>query len=681
MTKPFSGLNFCCTGLGSSHRQQLERQIGALGGVLHVDLMSSVNYLIVGGRKTEKYKYSVRYRHDIAFVSPAAITDLHGRWVAGDDADLDINDHLLPVFSNFTVCVARVEPPSPENMSRLFAERFRTPPAQALPPVMPKDTFSAENLIETMQKLGADVSATLTSDCSVFVGTDTAGKRFKMARQWQVPVVHPLWVYDSCLRGAALHLDDYELTDQFNLYSSTSFTWKNLYLARLRPSSDKAAKLAPEKRDRALLRKSSAVWTSIMSSTHQPAKQVRESAWEDSSEGATRQETSPLKLVNTDSLAPPSSARQSTLFEGFTFWPVGLSVPEQKLLRKVVESHSGAVASAAEDSRVTHVLLLVRDGPQAHLMLSMLPNVMKRKINRKEVAVVTDWFVERSVFYNEVRQDAWCRPMDGIVPSLSRFRVCVSGFTGVELLHIEKLIGLLHLEYCDVFNAKRDLLIVNVNLFKKSLQANSPQLFDYKHQEILACPIHKHGADSRSVAAMSAKNKVNAAKKWQIPVVSVAYLWEMVEISGGQPNLQLPDIFDRAWCIYAPKSSSRSSLMDSIKAQKEIEQDSKENQEKDSETQDEDRVQLPSPRKSKDKHKYGRLVGGGESLTEKLLKSKEQGVPESDPRNGEPDISIEDENLTQVGYGSADSEKGVDELWKKLEDINDRLPKRRRTRG
>ncbi|KAM9888830.1 hypothetical protein OXX69_012986, partial [Metschnikowia pulcherrima] len=122
------------------------------------------------------------------------------------------------------------------------------------------------------------------------------------------------------------------------------------------------------------------------------------------------------------SLAPPSSARQSTLFEGFTFWPVGLSVPEQKLLRKVVESHSGAVASAAEDSRVTHVLLLVRDGPQAHLMLSMLPNVMKRKINRKEVAVVTDWFVERSVFYNEVRQDAWCRPMDGIVPSLSRFR-------------------------------------------------------------------------------------------------------------------------------------------------------------------------------------------------------------------------------------------------------------------
>lgn len=688
MPKPFEGLNFCCTGLGLVHRQELDAQIAALGGVLHVDLMSLVNFLVVGGRKTEKYKYSVRYRHDISFVGPEAVSDIHARWIRGDDdtAALDINQHLLPVFSNFTVCVARVDRPPELDVRRLFAERFRRPPAAAIPETMPHDTFLGQDLIQTMAKLGADVSATLTLDCSVLVGTDTEGKRYHMAQEWRVPVVHPMWVYDSCLRGAALHLEDYELTPgSFNLYSSTLFTWKNLFLSRLRPSATVAATAALDRRDRPLLKKTSDVWTSIMSSTHQPAatKHVRDSSWADGGDALSDTEADG-KLIEITSRfntfsppSPPPQREPSRLFRGLRFLPVGLSVPEQNLLRKVVESHLGEVATAPDDSAVTHIVLLVRDGPQAHLMLLMLPSTTKRRINRKEVFVVTDWFIERSVYYNRVCEDAWCRPMDGIVPLLLRYKVCISGFTGVEFLHIEKLIGFLNLEFCEVFNSKRDLLIVNVNLFKKSLTANSPRLFEYPQKEILDCPIYKNGEDSRSVSTISAKNKINAAKKWNIPVVSIAYLWEMIEILGSQPNLQLPDIFDLSWCIFAPRSTPRpSSLMDFVTSMSN-------NVEDDAETQDkeEDRVILPSPRKSKDKHKYGRIAGGGESLTEKLMKTKEDAASEDEDREVDADISINDENLTQVGYGSADSNRGENELLRKLEDINDRLPKRRRTRG
>ncbi|OBA21106.1 hypothetical protein METBIDRAFT_41878 [Metschnikowia bicuspidata var. bicuspidata NRRL YB-4993] len=692
MSKPFLGMNFCCTGLVSAHRQQLGSQITAMGGTLHSDLMSLVDYLVVGGRRTEKYKYSVRYRHDIAFVSPEAVADLHARWVAGADNDLDIRRHLLPVFSGFTVCVARVDRPLPEHHTRLFGERFRQPPAGAMPPVVPQDPFLATDLIGAMQELGADVSATLTSDCAVLVGTAAEGKRYRMALEWHVPVVHPMWVYDSCLRGAALHLDDYELTPGApNLYSSTLFAWKSLYLTRLRP--ERVLVAVVEKRERPVLKKTSDVWTSIMSSTHVPvAKQVQgSSSWAEAlalGSGADPESGAGLEPAVDSSARAASETHTGTgsdadpgpqLFRGLTFLPVGLSVPEQNLLRRVVESHRGAVATASDDVTISHILLRVRDGPQAHLMLLMLPRATVRRVSAKQIAVVTDWFVERSVYYNALRQDAWCRPMPGLVPLLRRFKVCVSGFTGVELLHIEKLVGLLNLEFCDVFSSKRDLLVVNINVFRKTLTAASPALFDYAPTELLDCPVYTNGDDSRSVSAMSTRNKINAAKKWNIPVVSAAYLWEMVQILGDQPNLKLPEISDRAWCIFAPNKSGKfSSLIDFASG-------TGHKQGGDVLACDEEpldvRVQLPSPRKSKDKHRYGRLVGGGESLTDKILRSKEGDALEDRDGDGEADISINDENLTQVGYGSAGSNMGENDLWKKVEDLHERLPKRRRTRG
>lgn len=655
----------------------MAEKILALGGTHYTDLMSLVKYLIVGNRNTEKYKYLIKYRHDVVFLPLTAVTRIHEKWMAGDDTGLAPEEYLMPVFQKFNICVARIDRPDPTVVLKLFAERFRTPSAGAMPPDSLTDAFLMEEVSLCTEKKGAQVSTTLTPNCDVVISTEPSGKRYTMARQWGIPVVHPLWVYDSCLRGAALDLDDYVLTsDGNNLYNSASFVWKKLYSAR----TEQKAPEKPEKivdAERAPLKKSSEVWSSIMShSRSRSARVIKESLWEEPSE-----DNNDDSLAKTGATAPTSAAspsvKKSSLFVGFNFLPVGFSIPQQKVLRNVVESHSGEVAESSSDETVSHVLLLVKSGPQASLMLLMLPSTMKRRINTKEVHVVTDWFIERSIFYKEIRHDSWCKPLQGLVPLPKKFKVCITGFTGVELLHIEKLIEYLNLEFCETLASKRDLLIVNINLFKDSLQEKSPSLFKYRYKDVLDCPIYTSGDRLSSVSVMSSHNKMNAAKKWNIPIVSVAYLWEMIQRLAGKANLQMPDIFDLSWCIYAPRSMTKpTTLLDYVRGMNDnflTQKRSAEEMEEEGES-----VQLPSPRKAREKQKYGRLAGSRESLTEKLKKAQEVSQENGNdvPSDDRPPES--DDIMTQVGYVNQDSVQNNEELMRKLGEDVDRPAKRTR---
>lgn len=665
----------------SGRRHEIGNKIVALGGTHYTDLMSSVQYLVVGKRNTEKYRYSIRYRHDMVFLTEEAVTEIHSRWVAGHDYGLDLDTFRLPVFLNFTVCVARVEKPSSQELVKLFGEKFRNPPSGKFQ-LEPKNAFKADEIIRVMSMLGAKVSTTLTPTCDVLVGTDTAGRRYTMANEWKIPAVHPLWVFDSCLRGAALDLDDYVVNCEVgNLYNNGSFVWKKLYSIH---KEDKKTTKELERRERGQLKKNLEIWSSIMENTRSHTAQIiRDSTWDDpgseDEKGSQANGTKNNKVSRETAQSEyDTGTLESLLFLGFKFLPVGYLIPQQKVLKKVVESHHGEIADSGDDDTITHILLLVKNGPQANLMLSALSSGTKRRVHSKDIQVVTDWFIERSIYYNEARQDNWSKPLQGLVPLATRYKVCVSGFTGVELLHIEKLVGYLNLEFCEVLNSNRDLLIINVNLFKKAFLKNSPELFEYKHKDILNCPVYSNGESSRSVATLSSKNKINAAKKWNIPIVSIAYLWEMIERLTGKSHLQMPDILDLAWCIFAPQAMARpTTLLDFVRrmsnnfsTQRNIEK-----------ANDEESVQLPSPRKSKDKPKYGRLAGGGESLTEKLKRAREETPEDSSTTRGWHEESFDnDDNLTQVGYANQDSINSKQELMKKLEGTLDRSKRSRRAK-
>lgn len=646
--KPFNDRTFCCTGMVSEERHDVEDKITTLGGTVFSDLMSLVQFLIVGDIHTDKYRYSVRYRPDITFLLPLAIQDIYKKWTLGEDTGMDPAEHKMPVFLALSICVARVERPHPSELNRLFSARFRTPPNGCAPANMLRDAFSIDQITECLAKNGGSPSASLTPGTSVLVGTDTYGRRYTTANQWKIPAVHPLWVYDSCLRGAALCVEDYLLSDG-SVYDNGLFVWKELYSLRLQAPGQPGKPAEHRPADRLALKRSSDVWSSIMGQAYVSAeKNTRDGTWDDAE--VEEEALEPAEAKKTE------ESPKSSLFAGFVFLAVGFSIPQQNVLRSVVESHSGEIADSADDDTITHVLLLVKNGPQAGLMLLSLPSSLKRRINNKEVHTVTDWFIERLIFYNEVRHDSWCKLLPGLVPLQRKFKVCITGFTGVELLHIEKLIKYLNFTFCDVLSADRDLLIVNVNLFRSILQKKSPALFEYRHLGILDCPVTS-GDEKRSVSVILSKNKINAAKKWNIPIVSLAYLWEMIARLAGEATVQMPDICDLSWCIYAPTNIPRpTTMLDYVRKLSNNFQTQSKTEEKP------ESPQLPLPRKAKDKHKYGRLATSKDLLTEKLRQASEP----DEIRHVRLDDLDDEPNQTQVGYVNQDSVQNNEELMKKL---------------
>lgn len=664
--KPFSGLTFCCTGIAASERNDIEDKITTLGGTQYSDLMSSVSFLVVGSMATEKYRYSVRYRYDMTFLTAQCIDDIYKRWTMGEDTGLDPVEQSMAVFAGLSVCVARVERAAPDVAARHFDEKFRTPPLAAKPTRCLADVFLLDAITDCVAANGGAPSSSLTPATSVLVGTDTSGRRYTMAKQWGIPVVHPLWVYDSCLRGAALNTEDYLLTgNPADVYNNASFVWNDLYQLRINRSTlparggEGSRKPTREKP----LKRSSRVWSSIMD---QPTRERTGDIDGEDDENTNHE--------NITASEKQERAPTLGLFGGLMFLPVGLSIPQQEVLKGVVESHAGEVADSANDDTITHVLVLVKNGPQASLMLSLLPSKLRRRIALKEVHTVTDWFIERSIFYNRVRYDSWSRLLHGLVPLHKRFKVCITGFTGVELLHIEKLITYLNLEYCDTLTSDRDLLIVNVVLFKDSLATTSPELFKYRHQDVLDCPVYSTGDGSRSVSVISSKNKISAAKRWNIPVVSLAYLWEMIQTLAGKPSVHVPDVVNPTWCLHAPSSAPRPmTLLDyARKLSNNFASPSKSA----SPLKAESASPLPSPRKSsKEKLRYGRLAAGKASLTEKLKNVNDDAA--HDHHRLDDLVNDDDKILTQVAYVNQDSINNNEELMKKLQGGPRKRPRRK----
>lgn len=616
---------------------------------MHSDLMSDVVYLIVGERFSAKYSYSVKNRHDVFLVDADTILRIYDHWLGGEDEKLDISQYELPLFKAITICMLRIELPA--NHAQLLGEKFRKRPAADQLPS--RDLFDSQKLLAFMEAHGAKVLDSLLQSTDLVISTECSGRRYTKAVEWHVPVVHPMWVFDSFLRQAALLPDDYALKETRTEYNDGCNVW-NQFFNRKRPSArEEDDFFEPSKRSR--LRTDTKVWNSIMSerTAFLTAKSTNNDAWDDEEYEEEIRDEAPV--------APkPLEPVKSALFRGLKFLVVGFTETENGLLSRVIESHTGETArpNTSEDETITHVVVPVQKSAQSPAMLRMLRLEIKARINNREIEVVTEWFLERSIFYNKITLDGWGKPIKGLVRAKHPFAVCISGFVGIELLHLEKLIGYLNFEYCDTLNAKRDLLVVNINLFKPLLTKSSPELYNYKYKDIVNCPVHQSGTSS--VSRISSKNKINAAKKWHIPIVSIAYLWEMTVFSKAPSTkyLVLPDLLDLQWCLFAPEShAKRHNLLDYVREL------SGENFETQVPEDSEDKVQLPSPRKSsREKVTYGRLVGKGESLTDKLREAGEKSEEEQDA-----DVTRDDDGATQVGYENADSMKEQEELFKKLE--------------
>ena len=333
----------------------------------------------------------------------------------------------------------------------------------------------------------------LLMSTSFVVTTEKTGKRFEKALEWGIPVVHPRWVLDSVRRGAILESTYYDITknDPGSMGEGSCIVWDQV---------------PPGEFD--------------LYDTSNPVYVKSQQAYRHSS----------IRQKYTTSV----NSGANNLLSGLCFLTYGFTEAQMAKLGEIITQKGGNLVDSYENA-VTHLLI------PSSMPFKAVPGRLKQLISTHDMAVVNEWFLDRSLFYKQLKFDSWSIPRNFTNLDL-KLRISVSGFSGVEFFHVSKLIEVLGCELVEVFQPDCNLLAVN--LYSVGLnKSNSPKLFQYKYADILSCRPHSQTSNK------STKAMINAAKKWGIPVISLAYLWEISEQG------KLPNLLDYRWCIFGPRSS------------------------------------------------------------------------------------------------------------------------------
>lgn len=401
--KPLEGVKFGCTHIDPDVESEVRAQVRALGGEFQYTLDANTNFLVVGRRWADKYNFAI-CRRNITLLSPSALFDAHLSYKNDNRIDManELRRRVLKPLEGLRVCVS--------NMTHEEKEGFNS----------------------VISAAGGVYSEAMTARCAVLICSVQDGRKYKGARKWQIPVVHPKWLSDSVKFGHALDPERYEIGRKDAIMEPPAKVEVQAPQLKRKLTSLLSR---PEKR-----RELPAPLAPPLSSTRNSmAASSTGSSFIDNSGGT---ETS-MGL----SSRPSSSSDQAKLsFAGLTFLFVGYNERQLAVLRRTIKSLQGKESSSPENS-VDYVVV----------------NSSEPSAGNRQGKVITEWAIERSIFMKRnCLDDIWGRPVY-VQPCLgfSRLRICISGFNGIEERHVTLLIKLLGAEFTSTMTADREVLVAS----------------------------------------------------------------------------------------------------------------------------------------------------------------------------------------------------------------------------
>lgn len=553
--------------MANTKQSDTVNKIKAMGGIHSSNLTSDVQVLIVGDRNTDKYKFSVKNRYDMIFISPTIIPDLHSKWLNNDDKNdsnfFNLNNYSLPVFYGFNICLARIVDDDLVN------------------------SIDKSKFIKIIEENGGKVSDSLTNSNSCLLTNEKSGKRYQVAKKWNIPIIHPEWLNLSVKRNAALEFSFFNIDsiqELSNIGRNCCTVWEKLneYNNNKKRSFNQIDDISrtTNNNNSLLLKKKKDEWSSIM---NKPSNNFMISSVPLEQNDQQKQNLHTNKTKNTEI--------ESNLFKNHRFLIKFFNDSQFKTLKKVIESHSGEVLGDLND--------LKNDDPNFIIIIPSFFDIINIPIDFKSKTILTEWFIERSLHYKSIKIDHWGKPFYTKLNLNIDLNLSITGFFGIELLHLSKLIDFLKLNLNKFLNTSTDLLIINVDtlnipkdhqLFKKF-----PSLFNPNLNKNL-----------NLTNLNSIRKKLKFSKLNFIPILSISYLFEIFSSN------TLSNINNIQWCVYCPKYLN---INEKIRNLIELENDSS-NVQNDTNTNktNEKSIKLPkltSPvRKSANQNNnLGRLVG------------------------------------------------------------------------
>lgn len=459
---PLRGLVFSSTGLEPEIWLQTCQKVKTMGGEFDKTLTQNTHYLIVGSRKTSKYEFCVLKRPDVIFLHQSAIFNLFEKWKEGQT--LDARQELFangryPVFGD---CIIS------------FTGIARGP--------------QRNEYIDLVESNGGKCMGELNKQVTYLVAArGSTGDKRKYGKIWEIPAVLPEWIQLSTIRGAILPTalfrdDDENASNLSERIEKLSQEIKSRTYAQTRSEYEvtlyNGNRLVRPQRKRKAAAENE--WTLLKKKREQfernesVSNEVKQE--EDSSHNVNLDKTEEKQVSN------PSSLQSANIFQQKVFEFYGFDERQLRILEQSILLYNGQTAGAAQSNPDIVILNADMDEEEVSSIESRLDTV--------RTGIYTHWAVERSLHYKTLKLDKWGQYVHHQEQKvLSGISVGISGYSGVELLHLERLIGLLGADYKPTFN---------------------------KQCSVLVC---------QSVDA----KKYKFAVQWHVDVVTEAWLWKCAE--------------------------------------------------------------------------------------------------------------------------------------------------------
>ncbi|CAN9277839.1 unnamed protein product [Alternaria alternata] len=466
---PLAGAILCCTSIAPEQRAKLAAIGAQMGATIKLDLTSDVTHLIVGSTDSAKYRYVAKSRDDVKVLSPEWLEALREVWMAGDDI-LDMaaleKEYRMPTLAGLKICLTGFD--NPEQRKRIQ---------------------------ETVDANGAEYHGDLTKSVTHLIAAAPSGKKYEHALNWRTKIVALEWLDQSLERGMVLDEALYNPTMPVQERGNGAWDRKlpaSPALGKRTRDAERSQALNPFRRK---LRRSAstkvgsqsdAFWAGITAPSFE--RQLDEDEWTedvatkpDSTRTSTRTHTPAASIHDNDTLTeaqlddhadsheqhlppqPNDASQHDGIFEGRVVCTHGFDVEKTNILRQHLESNGAHVMRVAdlnnassEDLRRGYFVI----PHDVEVDLTALPERAGSHLN-----LVTNWWVERCLYGKRLvdpASDVLSRPFQKLsISGFSGLTINSTGFSGIELLHVTKIVTLMGASYDEQLSAKTSVVICN----------------------------------------------------------------------------------------------------------------------------------------------------------------------------------------------------------------------------
>ncbi|KAG9190977.1 hypothetical protein G6011_09065 [Alternaria panax] len=466
---PLAGAILCCTSIAPEQRAKLAAVGAQMGATIKLDLTSDVTHLIVGSTDSAKYRYVAKSRDDVKVLSPAWLEALREVWMAGDDivdmAALE-DEHRMPTLAGLKICLTGFDNPE-----------------------------QRKSIQETVDANGAEYHGDLTKSVTHLIAAAPSGKKYEHALNWRMKIVSLEWLHQSLERGMVLDEALYNPTMPVEERGKGAWDRKlpaSPALGKRPRDAEPSQALNPFRRK---LRRSAstkvgsqsdAFWAGVTAPSFE--RQLDEDEWTedtvtkpDSTRTSTRTHTPAASISDNHALTeaqlddhadshepslPPQSngaSQRDGIFECRIVCTHGFDAEKTSILRQHLESNGAHVMRAdhlnnasSEDLRRGYFVI----PHDVEVDLTALPERAG-----SHLSLVTNWWVERCLYGKRLvdpTDDVLSRPFEKLsISGFSGLTINSTGFSGIELLHVTKVVTLMGASYDEQLSAKTSVVICN----------------------------------------------------------------------------------------------------------------------------------------------------------------------------------------------------------------------------